>query len=57
MKNIEQKIFLREYRDITLEIMASATRIYKDTKDPNILEYIKWFGENSKLIKNQIANL
>ncbi len=57
MENLEQKIFLREYRDTILEIIASATRIYQDTKDPKILEHIKWFGENSKLIKNQIANL
>lgn len=46
-----KKSYLLEYRKLLLEALSSSLKVYAITKDKNLLEIGKYFGESSVNIK------
>jgi len=57
MEKIEQKTSLLWLRDKYLQVMETGLKCYLWSKDKNIFEQVKWFGMESRKIKQELASL
>lgn len=57
MENLTKKENLLFWRERYLQVMLIASLTFQRTRDPKIMEYIKYFGQESEKLKNELCKL